>query len=416
MSSFDLDQYISGYSGLTKVKRLQFIVENSKELRSKALVKLIDLLKTGKNTTLYKEVIEKYGKEVGQNLDTEWIAQVDRAATKQQEKLEVELNAHKTNLIKESIRVGHNDLGDFHLERGNLQESLKSYLRTRDYCTSSKHVNEMCLNVIRVSIEMGNYALVNQYVTKAENTPDVSDGTDVITTTKILASSALANLEGKKYKIVARKLLDCDIQLENSFNDVITCSDIAVYAGLTALATFDRRELKEKVLSNNKYRGFLELEPDISNIINCFYESKYTACLESLDKLLPRLLLDIYLRDHVSTLYEKIRSKALVQYVSTFTSVDMNKMAVVFNTTVENLEKEIAALIMDKQIKARIDSHKKILYARVTDIRNATYQKALEMGEQFIRESEAAILRMNVNKQRDFVIKPNRKAAKQMMF
>lgn len=353
---------------------------------------------------------------VGQNLDTEWIAQVDRAATKQQEKLEVELNAHKTNLIKESIRVGHNDLGDFHLERGNLQESLKSYLRTRDYCTSSKHVNEMCLNVIRVSIEMGNYALVNQYVTKAENTPDVSDGTDVITTTKILASSALANLEGKKYKIVARKLLDCDIQLENSFNDVITCSDIAVYAGLTALATFDRRELKEKVLSNNKYRGFLELEPDISNIINCFYESKYTACLESLDKLLPRLLLDIYLRDHVSTLYEKIRSKALVQYVSTFTSVDMNKMAVVFNTTVENLEKEIAALIMDKQIKARIDSHKKILYARVTDIRNATYQKALEMGEQFIRESEAAILRMNVNKQRDFVIKPNRKAAKQMMF
>ena len=319
-------------------------------------------------------------------------------------------------MIKESIRTGHNELGDFHLERGNLQESLKSYLRTRDYCTSSKHVNEMCLNVIRVSVEMGNYALVNQYVTKAENTPDVSEGTDIITTSKILASSALANLEGKKYKIVARKLLDCEIVLENSFNDVITCSDIALYAGLTALATFDRRELKEKVLSNNKFRAFLELEPDVSNIINCFYESKYTACLESLDRLLPRLLLDIYLKEHVTTLYEKIRSKALVQYVSTFTSVDMNKMAVVFNTTVENLEKEIAALIMEKQIKARIDSHKKILYARVTDIRNATYQKALEMGDSFIRESEACILRMNINKQKDFAVKPNRKLAKQMMF
>jgi len=349
-------------------------------------------------------------------LDTEWINQVDRSATKQQEKLEIELNAHKTNLIKESIRVGHNELGDYHLERGNLQESLKSYLRTRDYCTSSKHVNEMCLNVIRVSIEMSNYALVHQYVTKAENTPDVSDGTDAVTTTKVLASSALANLDGKKYKIVARKLLDCDIVLENSFNDVITCSDIALYAGLTALATFERRELKERVLGNNKFRGFLELEPDVANIINNFYESKYTACLESLDKLLPRLLLDIYLREHVAQLYDKIRSKALVQYVSTFTAVDMNKMAVVFNTTVDNLEKEIAGLIMDKQIKARIDSHKKILYARVTDQRNATYQKALEMGEQFIRESESCILRMNVNKQRDFMVKPNRKTAKQMTF
>ncbi|KAL9652431.1 hypothetical protein ABK040_000004 [Willaertia magna] len=414
--SFDLDQYISQYSGLTKLKRLLFIVDNSKDLRQKALKRLLDELKQGKNTTLYKEVIEKYGKELGLSVDNDWISKVDDAAQTQQQRLETELNAHKTNLIKESIRMGHNELGDFHYDRGNLQEALKAYLRTRDYCTSSKHVIEMCLNVIRISIEMNNYALVHQYVTKAENTPDVSEGTDVIATTKVLASSALANLEGKKYKLVARKLLDCDALLNNSFNSVITCNDIAIYAGLTALATFERRELKEKVLDNNKFKAFLELEPEIGTIILNFYESKYTTCLEILDKLLPRLLLDIYVRDHVTSLYEKIRSKALVQYVSTFTSVDMNKMATVFNTTVDNLEKELAALIMDKQIKARIDSHKKILYARVTDQRNATYQKVLEFGDSFIRESEISILRMNINKQRDFVVKPNRKMAKQLMF
>ena len=64
MTSFDLDQYIAGYSGLTKLKRLQFIAEmDSKELHGKAISKLITLLKAGQNTTLYKEVIEKYGKE-----------------------------------------------------------------------------------------------------------------------------------------------------------------------------------------------------------------------------------------------------------------------------------------------------------------------------------------------------------------
>ena len=39
------------------------------------------------------------------------------------------------------------------------------------------------------------------------------------------------------------------------------------------------------------------------------------------------LLLDIHLREHVSTLYEDIRSKALIQYFSPFVSVDMRRMA-----------------------------------------------------------------------------------------
>jgi hypothetical protein len=46
---------------------------------------------------------------------------VDHAAAQKQERLESELHSHKTNLIKESIRLGHNDLGDFFYNRGDLQ-------------------------------------------------------------------------------------------------------------------------------------------------------------------------------------------------------------------------------------------------------------------------------------------------------
>lgn len=71
--------------------------------------------------------------------------------------------------------MGHNDLGDFHYERGDLNAALKCYVRTRDYCTTSKHIISMCLNVIKVSIEMGNFAHVINYVNKAEQTPDLQD-------------------------------------------------------------------------------------------------------------------------------------------------------------------------------------------------------------------------------------------------
>lgn len=54
-----------------------------------------------------------------------------------------------------------------------MQNAFKSYVRTRDYCTTGKHVIQMCLNVIKVSIELGNYVHVNNYISKAEQTAEV---------------------------------------------------------------------------------------------------------------------------------------------------------------------------------------------------------------------------------------------------
>jgi COP9 signalosome complex subunit 1 len=87
--SFDLEQYISNYSGLTKIKRLIFIADNSTELRKEAARLAIQELKNGVNTLLYKEVLEKYGNEVGHTFDANWVATVDQEAQKRLEKLEI---------------------------------------------------------------------------------------------------------------------------------------------------------------------------------------------------------------------------------------------------------------------------------------------------------------------------------------
>ena len=49
------------------------------------------------------------------------VEQKERKAAQRHERLESELNNYKTNLIKESIRMGHNDMGDFFYGRGDLQ-------------------------------------------------------------------------------------------------------------------------------------------------------------------------------------------------------------------------------------------------------------------------------------------------------
>lgn len=302
--------------------------------------------------------------------------------------------------------MGHNELGDFYFARGDLQNALKSYLRTREYCTASKHVVTMCLNIIRVGIEMGNYGLVAQYVSKAEQSME----DDPVVRTKVKVASALANLDAKKYKVVAKILLDeTDISLGSQFSDVISCQDVAIYGALCALASFDRNTLKTKCLMNSGFKNFLELVPSVRDLLNDFYESKYSNCLQCLDRLQSELELDIHLWMHVQELYSEIRSKALIQYVSPFTSVDLKRMATVFNTDTSTLEEELAKLIVDKQIKARIDSHNKILYARMTDQRNISFQSVIELGNSFIQDTENNLLRMNMQKHKDFVVKPPRR-------
>ncbi|KAG7028632.1 COP9 signalosome complex subunit 1, partial [Cucurbita argyrosperma subsp. argyrosperma] len=124
----------------------------------------------------------------------------------------------------------------------------------------------------------------------------------------------------------------------------------------------------------------------------------YASCLDYLGNLKPNLLLDIHLHDHVETLYDQIRHKALIQYTLPFVSVDLHMMANAFKTSVTGLEKELETLITNNQIQARIDSHNKILYARHADQRNATFQRVLQTGSEFDREVRSMLLRANLIK------------------
>ncbi|XBH96721.1 hypothetical protein VPH35_087052 [Triticum aestivum] len=369
----DVEAYAAQYSGRTRVARLLFIAERCgvEAIQLEALRMAHDEARAREDTVLYLDAVLKINGRLGPRYrhDQAWVDSVNRRAEQRKEKLETELNGYRTNLIKESIRMGYNDIGDFFYAHGHLSEAFKSYIRTRDYCTTSKHIVQMCMHVILVSIELGQFAHVTNYVSKAEQTPDTLDAVIVA---KLRAAAGLANLETKKYKLAARKFLETGPELGSNYSEVIAPQDVAVCGALCALASFDRSELKSKVIDNINFRNFLELVPEVRELVNDFYASRYGSCLEHLEKLKPNLLLDIHLH--------------------------LNTMASAFKSSVSMLEKELAALITENKIQARIDSHNKILYARHADQRNATFQRALQTGNEFERDIKAMLLRANLIK------------------
>eukprot|EP00227_Mantoniella_beaufortii_P016540 CAMPEP_0197578268 /NCGR_PEP_ID=MMETSP1326-20131121/2559_1 /TAXON_ID=1155430 /ORGANISM="Genus nov. species nov., Strain RCC2288" /LENGTH=421 /DNA_ID=CAMNT_0043141437 /DNA_START=178 /DNA_END=1439 /DNA_ORIENTATION=- len=395
----DLEVLAANYSPTAAIARLCFVADRAEAetLQLDALRMAADLLKQGDNTKLYTSVVERIAGRLGAayELDRDWVDEVDRRAAKRQEILDAELNGYKTNMIKESIRMGHNDLGDFFYQRGDLNSAFKCYVRTRDYCTTSRHVVAMCLNVVRVSIESENFVHVQNYVQKASQVPDVSEPAVLA---KLGCAAGLAALESRKYKMAARKFTELAVELEDSYSEVISPQDVATYGGLCALASLDRKELKERVLDNITFRAALEVVPEVRELINDFYASRYPSCLACLEKMKPALALDIHLHDHVESLYEQIRHRALIQYTTPYTVVDLAAMAHAFRTDTPALEKELAALIMDEKIAARIDSQSKILYARHANQRNATYARALATGREFRQGTHAMLIRASLLK------------------
>ncbi|CAG9855864.1 unnamed protein product [Phyllotreta striolata] len=424
--TLDLEVYANSYVGLAKLYRLIYIIDHCPSLKLEALKMAISYAMTTFNVNLYQVLHQKLAEittavnvpDVAAStcqdiptIDNSWMESKSKRAALKLEKLDNDLKNYKSNSIKESIRRGHDDLGDHYLDCGDLSNALKCYSRARDYCTSGKHVVNMCLNVIKVSVYLQNWSHVLSYVSKAESTPDFSEtqskDSNQVILTKLKCAAGLAELATKKYKSAAKHFLQANLD-HCDFPELLSPNNVAMYGGLCALATFDRHDLQKNVIFSSSFKLFLELEPQLRDIIFKFYESKYASCLKLLDEIKDNLLLDMYIAPHVNTLYTQIRNRALIQYFSPYLSADMHKMALAFNRTVPALEDELMQLILDGQIQARIDSHNKILFAKDVDQRSTTFEKSLLMGKEYQRRTRMLILRAAVLKNKIHVKSPQR--------
>ena len=69
-----------------------------------------------------------------------------------------------------------------------------------------------------------------------------------------------------------------------------------------------------QVISSTQFKLFLELEPQLREVLQCFYDSRYGHCLKLLEDMKDNLLLDLYLAPHIQTLFSMIRLKERYTY------------------------------------------------------------------------------------------------------
>lgn len=449
--SLELESHVSHYHGLTRIQRLEFIADHCRSLKIDALNLAIDYIKEHTHNVkdyirLFKklqEAIEERDGRSCQQLDLAWIDTKKKKAGLTFEKLDADLKNFRTNSMKENIRRGQDDLGDHYLDCGEVEEAFTAYSKSRDFILTQRSQVNQCLNMIRASLLLRHWPAVSNNVIRAESN-NTESAMNPTVSTKLHCAAGLFELNSRKYKKAAKHFLSTNFDHFNQPNvnlpnnsgiirpanivagpsgrpgspnpnfvlsfphshndrdpptvagqmwDILAPINIAVYGSLCALATYTRQELANHLINSASFKQFSELEPQLREAVARFYDSKYAACWSILQDQKNVLLLDMYLAPHVERLYKMIRNKALIQYFEPYSAASMYKMAQAFDTSVVDLEREIITLIYDGHIKARIDSHNKILYAKNSQPRTLTFEKAINTGKLWQRRTRAIITR-----------------------
>ena len=301
--------------------------------------------------------------------------------------------------------MGYDDLGQHHHRTGDLVNSTKSYARMRDYCTTPSHIVIMNLRLISVSIDQGNWLAVQTNVQKLR-TPGQKIADTERLSAKLSAAMGLALLSSNNYYEAALEFIGADPRMiqarlddatdEEAFNEVMTPNDVAIYGGLCALASMNRNDLQKKVLDNNTFRNYLELEPHIRRAIASFVSSKYSSCLSILESYRTDYLLDLHLHRHLAELYFQIRSKAIQQYFIPFSRVTLSALATAFNTDEQTMEAEVTGMIKRGHLDGRIDLVDRVLCATSVDARRKVHKEALSMAQDYERTAHLRILKLEM--------------------
>lgn len=302
--------------------------------------------------------------------------------------------------------MGHKDLGKQYQSVGDLINSAKSFNKMSDYMTTNAHLVNMCMHLITVAIDQKNWyvAIMNAQRIWAGGSIKLEEARKQAA--KLTSTLGIAELASRNFRAAAEYFLNTDPRMaqaklddpedEESFNEVLTPNDVAIYGALCALASFDRMELHSKVLEHKSFRNYLELEPHLRRAISFFISAKYSACLSILKAWRADYLLDIYLQPCFAEIFERIRRKAIQQYFVPFSCVTLKTLAQAFNTEENQMEKEVTLMIKKRELDARIDLVDRILLAKTSGNRSSVHRQTLDLAKEYERTTLLRLLRMAI--------------------
>lgn len=173
----------------------------------------------------------------------------------------------------------------------------------------------------------------------------------------------------------------------NTFNapEVLSFETLVGYASILSLLTLPRREVKEKLISNSEIIGVLNENQVLSDFVTATFNSDHSRFFETLMKLDEKFFqTDRFLKPHRQHLLRRARIVIYAQYLESYKTVRLDKMAQDFGVSVDFIDRELSELISTRQLTCQIDKVNGIVESSKGDKRVEAYEEILKRGDALI--------------------------------
>jgi COP9 signalosome complex subunit 1 len=367
--------------------------------------------------------------------DVEWVARTEEANKRELIRLEGELRGYKNNLIRESIRMGQEDLAMHHIDTGGPRPdsqdpiapagyavAFTAFSKMRDYCHTPSQISSMTLRLAFTALlqaalaeqldsaSAGHFNTVHTQAVRLRSSGCKEEEQAQLTAISHVAVG-IAALGAGDYSQAAASFMRTPFEYHRlgpvhglDFERLVaSANDVAIYGGLCALGTMSRDELQEVVLGG-QFRQFLEQEPHMRKAIGLYVTAKYEQCIALLQNYRADWTLDLFLSAHVDILFARIRQRSITAYFSSFSQVSIAALAASFPPTRQDasvssevaMEDELLSMIQNGQLDARLDVVDGMLFAPYKDHRAQTHEKARKTAAMVERTLLLRLHRVNM--------------------
>ncbi|WFD04280.1 hypothetical protein MOBT1_002985 [Malassezia obtusa] len=350
-------------------------------------------------------------------IDEAWVDATFAQMKEEREKLLGELHMYQNNVIHESIRMAHQDLGNHYRYVGDMDEALLHYEKTREYCKTNEHALEMYVRAMQVAWDAQQYATVLAYADKAESVLATLADADVVLPAQTDAwrtTLAQGNASGsaairalfaaggggrggapdgaagsafqsardtlgphtshaqlrarvRAYRTLAQWArcnkrvplpeIVCDATHAAAYADVVSVTQIAWYAVLSVLSAPVNTQRKRALalVSNTEFRASAESDPAPRDALQAYLMSDFARCRALLAQHEPRLRLDPVIGEEAMTVLRAIEARLLAFYLCAFRRTSLSAVAAAFASDVPCIATRIVELIAAGDVRARLD-------------------------------------------------------------
>lgn len=163
--------------------------------------------------------------------------------------------------------------------------------------------------------------------------------------------------------------------------ELISFDALILYTVFTSLLTFNRDELRVKLIENSEIRKCKEM----NELPECFFECYYSEILRKLLKFIDYIEKDLFLAPFKDFFCKEMKIKMYSQLLKSYQSLQLSRMASFFNIEISHLEEDLRSFIADGRISCVIDRIDGVV--RMKDVKKVDdFNAFFTLGSKVLRE------------------------------